>query len=156
MNPSESARLVELIRTQRWGALAWADRDGPGISYVAYACDMGLTHVWLHLSTLAPHTGRLLEDPRCALGITAPDGGHMDPQLLPRVSLRGVVSRVAPEAPEYADGRALYLAHLPHAEQSFGFGDFVLMRMRVIEARYIGGFARAYRLSAEQLASAAE
>lgn len=156
MNPADTARLVELIRTGRWAALAYADTDGPRISHVAYASDADLSHVWLHLSRLAPHTARLLDEPHCALGISAPDLGEADPQQLPRVSLRGVATAVARDTAAYAAGKTLYLAHLPDAEPLFGFGDFVLFCVRVIEARYVGGFARAYTLTAAQLAGAAK
>jgi heme iron utilization protein len=43
------------------------------------------------------------------------------------------------------------LARLPNAEMLFTFPDFVLFRLTPSEARYIGGFARAYTLSPELL-----
>jgi hypothetical protein len=43
---------------------------------------------------------------------------------------------------------------LPAATQLFDFPDFTLFRFIPSEARYIGGFARAYTLTPEQLRAA--
>lgn len=144
--------LRDLLRGQRWAALATVREDGaPYVSFVAYVAEADYASYLLHLSTLAPHTRYLLAGGGASLGITLPDAGHGDPQLLPRVTLSGAVETLARETPDYAAARALYLQRLPEAERLFGFGDFVLFRLRVQEARYVGGFARAVTLNAETL-----
>ena len=56
----------------------------------------------------------------------------------------------------YLDARACYLARLPAAAPLFEFPDFILFHLVPSEARYVGGFARAYTLTAEQLRKAFE
>ena len=56
----------------------------------------------------------------------------------------------------YAVARACYLSRLSAAAPLFDFPDFALFRFVPSEARYIGGFARAYTLTPEHLRRAAE
>lgn len=152
MDKNDAERLCRLIDSQRWAALAATQDDGaPYVSFVAYAPEPGLTTVLLHVSRLSAHTGYILARPRVALGISAPDNGLDDPQILPRVTLEGRVEPIARDAPDYGPARAVYLAKLPSAEQLFGFGDFVLLRLTVETLRYVGGFGRAHTVSAGRL-----
>ena len=64
--------------------------------------------------------------------------------------------RYAAESAALAAARACYLARLPAAAPLFDFPDFALFRFVPSEARYIGGFARAYTLTPEHLRQAAE
>jgi putative heme iron utilization protein len=105
----------------------------------------------IHVSRLAAHTRHLLARPEAALGITEADRGDDDPQRLARISVQGRVEEIPRETPEYEAARQRYLARLPQAAQLFGFGDFVLLRLRPEAVRYVGGFARAYTLSADEL-----
>lgn len=152
MNDDDRARLCRLLLEQRWAALATLnDHAAPAVSYVAYVPEPDFAGFLIHVSRLAAHTRYLLARPRAALGISATDSGEADPQLLPRVSLQGVVSVIERGTPEYTAARARYLARLPAAERLFGFEDFMLLRLRPEEARYVGGFARSHTLSGEQL-----
>ncbi len=149
-------RLVELVHTQRWAALATLDPDGqPFASMVAYAVNPegGLL---LHLSRLAAHTRHLEARPRVALVISEADCGHGDPQTLARVTLQGEVRRVDPEAADYATDRAAYLARLPDAEPLFSFGDFALFCITPTAARLVGGFAQAFSYPAGELGALAK
>jgi putative heme iron utilization protein len=110
--------------------------------------------LYVHLSQMALHTRALLTEPRAALVVSAPDPGDGDPQTLPRLSLSGVALALVPETPEYEAGRAAYVGRFPAAEERFALADFVLFRFEPAEARWVGGFARALRMSGAQLAEA--
>jgi hypothetical protein len=155
VDASELQILAELIRSRRWAALATLRDGAPFASWVAYAAEPDLGGLLLHLSRLAPHTQHLLADPRASLAISAGEDGVADPQTLARVSIQGRVELIAPESEGYAAASACYLARLPAAEMLFSFPDFVLFRLRPEEARYVGGFARAFTLTGEQLRGAA-
>jgi putative heme iron utilization protein len=119
---------------------------------VAYAAEPDFGGFLLHLSLLAPHTRHLLADARASLLIYEPDDGREDVQTLARITLVGTAAPV-PEAAQAA-ARELYLARLPAATPLFDFPDFSLFRLAPDEARYVGGFARAFTLTAEHLRQA--
>lgn len=97
------------------------------------------------LSGLSEHTRQLRADGRCALLIC---GGTDDPnpQAGPRVSVSGTA---APTADPRL--RARWLARHPYAAFYADLPDFVLWRVEPSGANFIGGFARAYRLTREDL-----
>lgn len=156
MEIHDQAAVACLIRSQRWAALATLKQGAPFASLVAYAPEPDFSAFVLHLSRLAPHTQHLLGDPRASLAISEPDVGGGDPQGLARLTVQGVVEEILRDGDEYAAARGLYLERLPEAEQLFSFSDFVLFRLVAEEARYIGGFARIYSLSAAQLRAASD
>lgn len=147
----EQHHLIHLISSQRWAALATLAENGPLASMVAYVAEPGLGGFLLHLSRLAAHTCNLLQDARASLVITEPDTGEGDPQTLARVSMQGRVVSLSRDSKEFSVARTAYIHRLPASERLFGFSDFVLFRLQPIDVRYIGGFARAYTLSGEQL-----
>lgn len=152
MNTEERVRLRQLILEQRWAALASLCDDGtPWVSFVAYVPERDFSGFLMHVSRLAAHTQHLLVRPRAALGISVPDDGLADPQLLARVNIQGAVSMIPRGSADYSTARDHYLARLPQAERLFGFEDFVLLRLSPAEARYVGGFAQAFSLSRQQL-----
>ncbi len=154
MKPEELAIVAALLCGQRQAALGTL-RDGvPFVSMVTYASEPGFDGFLLHLSRLAQHTGQLLADPRASLLIFEGDDGRVDLQTLARISLVGSAAPVA--ADDVPAARERYLARLPAAQMLFDFPDFLLFRFVPTEARYIGGFARAFTLTAEQLREAAE
>ena len=147
MTDEDRLRLRQLLLDQRWAALATLGEDGtPSASFVAYVPEPDFSGFLIHVSRLAAHTRNLLARPRVALGISAPDDGQGDPQLLERITIHAAVSAIPRGTPDYLVARARYVARLPQAEQLFGFEDFVLVRLRPEEARYVGGFARAFTL----------
>jgi hypothetical protein len=70
-----------------------------------------------------------------------------NPQTAPRVTVTGLAERIADAAL-----KARYLAVHPYAAQYADFGDFALWRIRPLGGLYVGGFARAARLRAADLA----
>lgn len=145
-------RCLALLQGARWGALATLGEEGPLASMVAYRVAPALDAVYLHLSTLAPHTGNLLARGAASLVVSEPDPGSGDPQTLARASVGGAVTEIPRDDPEYLEARARYLERLPDAEPLFGFGDFRLFRLAIERVHYVGGFARAARWEGPELA----
>lgn len=137
-------RLQRLVQQRRWAALATSDTTGtPMASMVAYVAGGDARVIYLHLSRLAAHTGNLLANGKAALVISEDDDGSGDPQELVRVTLQGKVTAVARDSDEYRRTRERYLERLPASEQLFEFPDFILFRLDVESARFVGGFAQA-------------
>ena len=147
--------MAGLLRGQRQAGLGTLPGGAPFVSMVAYAAEPDFGGFLLHLSRLAPHTGALLADPRASLLVCEPDDGRADVQTLARVTLIGTAAPLDPAGEAYAAAQALYLARLPAAEMLFAFPDFALFRFVPSEARYVGGFARAFTMAPKHLAQAA-
>ncbi len=103
----------------------------------------------LWLSTLSEHTRHLASEPRCALLFTGAVEG-LNPQTAPRVTVTGLAQQV-PEA-EVPALKARWLARHPYAALYADFADFGLWRIRIGGALHVGGFARAERIKAAELA----
>lgn len=156
---SESEREVaRLVGGQRWGALASLETGAAGAplaSMIAYATGPALSYLLFFVSGLAAHTRNLLADPRASLSVGEPDLGQGDPQTLPRVSLSGRALPIERDDPAFGEAWARYVARFPDAEPRLALADFVLFRFTIEDARYVGGFARAARLSAAELQAGA-
>ncbi len=155
MNPIDLQPLCTLIRQQRWGALATVRNGEPYCSMVAYAATEELTTLILHLSTLAPHTQRLLKAPQISIALSETEQPGKDPQTLARVTLNGLIQAVEKDHPDYLRLKQRYLAQLPDAEMLFSFADFKLYRLVADKIRYVGGFANAHSIKPQQLMEAA-
>jgi putative heme iron utilization protein len=137
--------LHQLLRQQRWAALATLDRHSlPEGAMVAFVMAENLQQGYLHLSSLASHTRNLLVRPEAALVISEADPGQGDPQQLARLSLQFCVRQLEPKTPEYHAARTRYLSAFPDAEMRFAFSDFQLFAFDWHSARLVGGFAQAY------------
>lgn len=158
MDAVDRAALADLVRGQRQAALGTLADGAPFVSMALYALaepEAGAACVFLiHVSRLAPHTRHLEADPRASLLICQPNTGAGDPQALPRVTIQATAQVIPRESAAYAAGRAAYLARFPQAEMLFTFPDFALFRLDPRAARYVGGFAKAFSLDAEQLQQA--
>lgn len=145
-------RLQQLLRQQRWAALATLNADAlPEASMVAYALNETAGEIYLHLSTLAGHTRNLVQQPRASLVISENDEGMGDPQQLARATLSGHVSVFEQDADGYENARQHYLAHLPSSHPLFDFGDFRLFKFCIEKIRFVGGFAQAHSYRPEEL-----
>ena len=156
MNAEELSVIATLIRNQRVAALGTSRNNGPFVSMVAYAVEPDFGGCLLHLSRLAAHTKQLLAAPQASLLICERDDDRDDPQTLARITLVGLATPLPAESAAYAASRACYLARLPSATPLFDFPDFALFRFLPSEARYVGGFARAYTLTPAHLNQAAK
>lgn len=145
---------ARLLAASRWAALAVVHEGAPAAAMTSYALAPDGTALYVHLSQMALHTRSLLEEPSAAFVVSAPDTGEGDPQTLPRLSLAGVALALVPGTPEYDAGREAFVSRFPDADERFALADFVLFRFEPSEARWVGGFARALRMTGAQLAEA--
>jgi putative heme iron utilization protein len=145
---------ARLLAASRWAALAVVHDGAPAAAMTSFALSPDGAALYVHLSQMALHTRALLEEPRAALVVSAPDSGEGDPQTLPRLSLAGVALALVPATPEYEAGRAANVGRFPGADERFALADFVLFRFEPAEARWVGGFGRALRMTGAQLAEA--
>lgn len=139
------ARLV--LRAGRVGTLATQSDGQPFAGLVTPATDPGGAVLML-LSDMSEHTRHLRDDGRCAVMVAgAPT--EANPQTAPRLTVQGrAVITAEPEM------RARWLAAHPYAAFYADFTDFNVWRMVPEAGHFIGGFARAFRLEAAQLAAA--
>lgn len=137
-----------LIRGASAATLATAAAGQPFASLVTPAPAPDLSPL-LWLSGLSEHTRHLAAEPRCALLFAGAAAGP-NPQTAPRVTVTGLAERVG-EA-EAGPLKARWLARHPYAALYAGFADFALWRVRIGGALHVGGFARAERIRAAELA----
>lgn len=156
MKSEELAVVATLIRNQRSSALGTLADGAPFVSLVAYAAEPRFDGFLLHLSGLSPHTKHLRADARTSLLISEQDDERDDPQTLARITLVGSAAPTPRDHVDYMLARARYLERLPAAQMWFDFPDFTLFRFVPTEARYVGGFARAYTLTPEHLRQASQ
>ncbi len=150
----EAARALarRLIDTARFGALAVTDPEtgAPTVSRIAIATDTAGRPVTL-ISDLSAHTDALGRNPRCALLLGEP-GPKGDPLTHPRITLDCRARFLSRGSAEETALRARYLAARPKAKLYAGFGDFSFVLFEPASARLNGGFGKAYRLTAADLA----
>jgi len=156
MNLQEQQVMADLIRNQRWAALATQGPEGPEASWVAYVPEADFSGFLLHLSTLGSHTRNLLANPRAGLAISEPERAGEDPQTLGRVMIQGLVAIIPKDSRNYLEMSRRYQEQLPGSTPRFEFGDFLLLRLTPARIRFVGGFARAYTLDDTALRSAAQ
>jgi heme oxygenase (biliverdin-IX-beta and delta-forming) len=135
----------KLLRAARLGTLASVADGQPFASLVTPACAPDLSLLLL-LSDLAEHTRHLRAEPRCSV-LVAGAAEDANPQTAQRVTITGQAERIVDPAL-----KARYLAVHPYAAMYADFGDFSLWLIRPQSGLYVGGFGRAARLRAAQLA----
>ncbi|MBW6401900.1 DUF2470 domain-containing protein [Roseomonas sp. HJA6] len=139
---------IALIRGATAASLATSAQGQPFASLVTPAPAPDLSPL-LWLSALSAHTRQLAADPRCALMFTGTAEGP-NPQTAPRVTVTGLAERVAED--QAAPLKARWLARHPYAALYADFADFGLWRVAIGGALHVGGFARAERIKASELA----
>jgi putative heme iron utilization protein len=147
-------KLANLIRAGRTAALGTTRNAAASVSMVAYsyAADFSVFH--LLTSDLALHTLDMQKDNHISLLITELDDGREDPLTLARVELRGRAEMMLMGEPGYTPARTLYVERFPRAAPLFEFGDFRFWRIQIKGGRYVAGFAKAFNLTTELLATA--
>jgi putative heme iron utilization protein len=103
------------------------------------------------ISALAPHFAALHQTPDCAL-LLGDVGEKGDPLTHPRLMIRAKATFISPDDPARDGLRTAWLAAQPKAKLYIDFADFALVRLHPQSALLNGGFARAYRLTAADLA----
>ncbi|WP_207538016.1 HugZ family pyridoxamine 5'-phosphate oxidase [Sabulicella rubraurantiaca] len=145
MTEDDGFAARRLIRAARSATLATEAEGQPFASLVTPAtAPDGSVLLWL--SSLSEHTRQLRRNGRCALLFTGAAGGP-NPQTAPRVTVTGLAEVI--EDPAL---KSRWLACHPYAALYADFADFALWRVQPGGALLVGGFARARRLSAAELA----
>ena len=155
MDAAALATLARILRARRPAALGTLRGGAPFVSMVLTAAEPDGSAFYILASRLAWHTQDMLADPRVALLLTEEETGGKDPQTLARLSLTGEARPLDPADPSAAAARELYLAAFPAAAPYFQLGDFALYRITPRGGRFVGGFARAFTLTPEDLKRAA-
>jgi heme iron utilization protein len=98
------------------------------------------------ISTIAEHTKNIQKNPHVSL--IAFDPTAPDMQASARLTLLGDAVVM-----DKQDGplRARYLRYFPMAEQYFDMHDFLFHRIRIRDARYIGGFGNIHWIPGDEL-----
>lgn len=153
MEPSQALALRSLLESQQVASLATLHKGEPAVSMVPYALLPQGRGFVIHVSRLATHTGDMLANPAVGLLVIAPPAAFPSAQALPRASFAGKTQQCASDSPDYSQARALYLSRFPESEEMFSFSDFSLFVIGVRSVRFVGGFAQARSVTAEQFAS---
>ncbi|MGH6794702.1 MAG: HugZ family protein [Methylocella sp.] len=144
------AQAKELLRSVRAGALATlAPGNFPFASLVNVATAPDGSPILL-LSRLAAHTRHLASDPRLALLLAR--SGPGDPLAHPRLTIMGTGECVI-DPDGRAARKARFLAKHPESALYAEFADFSFWRVVMEEAHLNGGFARAGRFKAAEIAT---
>jgi len=154
MSHEQLRELAELVEGRKVAALGTLHEGAPYVSMVPFALLEDGSAFVIHVSELAAHTQDMLTDPRVSLLITQSESAETLPQSLARVTVLGQAKQIDEESADYARAMARYLARFPDSEPMFGFADFSLFGIRPASLRWIGGFAAAQSLTAEEFAIA--
>ncbi len=148
---AEAVALARQLLALGHAALAWTDPDTgtAGISRIAFARDDHVGPLTL-ISGLAPHFRALRKTPDCAL-MLGEVGDKGDPLTHPRLMVRARAIFVAPDDPDRPALRTRWLAQNPKATVYIDLPDFAFVRLVPQSALLNGGFARAFRLTPDQL-----
>lgn len=141
-----------LIASARFGALGVIDPQTgfPAVTRIALGLgpEGGLCTLVSHLSA---HSRALLADPRVSLLLGEP-AAKGDPLTHPRLSLQARAHPLDPTSPQDAPLRAHWLKHHPKAKLYISLPGFFFVQFEPLSGALNGGFARAFRLSAADLA----
>lgn len=150
-NAEARALARKLMAGSNHASLAWTDPEtgAPGISRIAYGLDMNGVPLTL-ISGLAPHTAALRAAADCAL-MLVDDRDKGDPLTHPRLMIRACARFVARDDPMQAELRAHWLKGHPKAALYVDFPDFAFVWLEPQSALLNAGFARAFRLTAQDL-----
>ena len=145
------AQAKTLIRTARHGALAVIKPGDslPGVSRVQLSTDTDGSLLTL-VSSLSPHTGAMLANPKGAILIG--EVGKGDPLAYPRITVFVEAEKLPRDSDDHALARLRHLARHPKAALYADFGDFAFFRLKLSGASLNGGFGKAYELTADDLA----
>ena len=148
---AEARALAQGLLALGHAALAWTDPETgtPGISRIAFARDAEAGMLTL-VSGLAPHFRALRTNPDCAL-MLGEVGDKGDPLTHPRLMIRARAAFVAPDDSARPGIRARWLERTPKAQVYIDLPDFAFVRLTPVSALLNGGFARAFRLSPQDL-----
>ena len=67
------------------------------------------------------------------------------------MAIRGEVTQLANDGPDYARLKAAWLARHPATHMNFELADFSFWRLAPRDARFVAGYGRIHNLSAEEM-----
>jgi putative heme iron utilization protein len=140
----------QLVDKATYAALAVLESGLPSVTRIAFATTPEGAPLSL-ISDLSGHTAALRTTPAASLLVGEPED-RGDPLTHPRLTLQATAHFVARGSAEHSTLRGHYLAQRPKAALYIDFGDFHLVHFDVHTALLNGGFGKAYRLTAEDLA----
>ncbi|MDR3451889.1 MAG: pyridoxamine 5'-phosphate oxidase family protein [Rhodoferax sp.] len=153
--PHESrltGELRTLLHAQRTAVLGTTGDDGAAfVSMVPFALEPALGALVIHVSGLAAHTRNLQARPRVSLLVMQSEVPGEPVHALPRVTLEGEASILAPGSPPWHACRAAYLARFPEAEFMTQLGDFRFVAVHITQARHVAGFGAARDVDEEEV-----
>ena len=135
------AEARTLLLRGNFGVLSTISVDVPGYpfgSVVPYCLD-GKGNPVIYISDIAQHSKNIDHDGRVSIIIRA-DAVH-DVQAVARLTLLADAEKLAPE--EHGLKRR-YLRFFPSSSDYYLAHGFYFCRLRVVKARYIGGFGDVY------------
>lgn len=153
MDAKSREALAVLVQEGTVAALGTLHEGSPFVSMVPFAPATDGKVFYVHVSGLAQHTQDMSADPRIGLLVMESEGAGTPPQALARLSIQGRAREIPRDSSEYAVARDIYLRRFPDAEPMFGLPDFSLFAITPLGARFIGGFARAFSLTPDDLAA---
>lgn len=141
-----------LIGSARFAALGVLDpaTGFPAVSRIALGTtpEGGLCTL---VSGLSAHSRALRADPRVSLLLGEP-AAKGDPLAHPRLTLQARACPLDPAQPQDAALRAKWRADHPKSALYIALPDFFFVEFQLLTGALNGGFGRAFRLSAEDLA----
>ena len=140
----------ELLDTATYAALAVLENGHPSVTRIAFATTPEGAPLSL-ISDLSSHTQALDQTPTCSILVGEPED-RGDPLTHPRLTLQATAQFVRHGDDLHPALRAHYLSLRPKAKLYIDFADFRLVRFDVQSALLNGGFGKAYRLTAADLA----
>ena len=152
MESSQAAALKKLLESQQVASLGTLHKDVPAVSMVPFALLPQGQGLVIHVSQLATHTKDMLANPAVSVLVIAPPG-TTPPHELPRVSIQGSAEQCLSHAPAHSEAKQAYLSRFPQSEEMFAFADFSLFVISVRSVRFVGGFAQATSMNAENYAA---
>lgn len=141
MQASQAIALRKLLESQAHAALATLHKGEPAVSMVPYALLPQGQGFVIHVSRLATHTADMLAHARVGLLVVAAPGSAPTPRELVRASIQARVQTVGAASPEHRIAKQVYLERFPESAETFGFSDFMLLRLAVNSVRFVGGLA---------------
>jgi hypothetical protein len=151
--PRLTQALRALLSTQRVAALGTLGLDGlPFVSMVPFALEAVEPCLVIHVSALAPHTRNLQMNAAVSVMVMQAERAEAPVHALPRVTLQGLATVLAPGSAGWTAARAAYLARFPEAEPMTQLGDFMFVAITLQAAHQVAGFGAARSLDASTLA----
>lgn len=142
--PTPAIQARRVLRAARAATLATAEGGQPFASLVTPATAPDATVLFL-VSGLSEHTRHLRADPRCSILVMGPPE-TANAQTAPRLTIVGTAAREHDPAL-----KARWVTLHPYAAFYADLPDFTLWRLTPERGAFIGGFARAFKLTGPDL-----